>query len=715
MPAGSQDAGREQTMSFLAPLFLLGTLAIAAPIIFHLIRQTSREKTLFSSLMFLLPTTTRLTRRSRLEHIFLLILRCLVLCLLALGFARPFLRHATPGEPGTGQSRKLVLLLDTSASMRRGDLWSSARAQAESILRKVSPADQVAVFTFDRKVNRLVTFGQWTAMAAGDRVGLTLKRLAQVSPGWSGTHLDAALIAAGEALEESPPADSPSVNQLVVISDFQEGSQIEGLQGYEWPHGIEVRLEPVKAGRRNNAGLQLVAEWEEVEAPFASVGPRVRVTNARDSQKERFQVGWSRTDDKQFIGPAIEVYVPPGQSRIVPAPAPVSGTDVLLLKGDDDDFDNAVYIVPPEADRVEISFVGNDSEQDAAELLYYLKRAFQQTSHRVAQVVARRADAPLPPLAPENTPLVIVADSPGNAQIETLRAWLVDGKTVLFVMKSATAASAVARLAGVETLTAAEAAKSGYAMLGQIDFRDPVFAPFADPRFSDFTKIHFWKYRQLDLRQLPRARALAQYDGGDPALIEISVGKGTLLVLTSGWQPADSQLALSSKFVPLLYSILDQAGGLRTQNARYVVGDALPLPERILFGGRTVTIRKPNGGEVNLTAGTNFSQTDVPGIYTITSEQPPVRFAVNLDPNESKTAPMATEELERLGVPVKDQAKPATKYVEAKRRYVEAVEAENQQKFWRWLLAAALVIVMMESGLAGWLSRRAAVRTGAET
>ena len=81
-------------MSFLAPLFLFGALAIGLPVLFHLIRRTTRERTIFSSLMFLQPTPPRLTRRSRLEHILLLLLRCLVLCLLALGFARPFFKQA---------------------------------------------------------------------------------------------------------------------------------------------------------------------------------------------------------------------------------------------------------------------------------------------------------------------------------------------------------------------------------------------------------------------------------------------------------------------------------------------------------------------------------------------------------------------------------------------------------------------------------------------
>src|SRR5256885_8597222 len=113
-------------MSFLAPLFLAGALAVALPVIFHLIRRTSREKTTFSSLMFLMPSPPRVTRRSRLQNIFLLILRCVVLCLLALGFARPFIQRPVQAGPGTGAARKLLILLDSSASMRRANLLPEA-------------------------------------------------------------------------------------------------------------------------------------------------------------------------------------------------------------------------------------------------------------------------------------------------------------------------------------------------------------------------------------------------------------------------------------------------------------------------------------------------------------------------------------------------------------------------------------------------------------
>ena len=115
-------------MSFLAPLFMVGALAVAAPIIFHLIRRTSREKVTFSSLMFLQATPPRVTRSSKVENIFLLLLRCLALCLLALGFARPFLQKPVAADNAAGQGQGLAVLIDASASMRRDNLWADARA-----------------------------------------------------------------------------------------------------------------------------------------------------------------------------------------------------------------------------------------------------------------------------------------------------------------------------------------------------------------------------------------------------------------------------------------------------------------------------------------------------------------------------------------------------------------------------------------------------------
>jgi len=267
-------------MSFLAPLFLFGALAVALPIVFHLIRRTSKEKIPFSSLMFLQPTPPRVTRRNRLEHIFLLLLRGLVLCLLALGFARPFFQKPITTNPQSEIGKKIILLIDTSASMRREGLWPAALSKAEEVLNKTSPADQTAVFTFDRQVHTLFSFEQWASIGMADRASLAANRLAEVRPTWSSTHLGNALIATAEAFAD---ADKQGQNigprRIVLISDLQEGARLDGLQGYDWPRGIEVLVETIKAKRPTNAGLQWVVDADEASRPDAEVGPRIRVSN----------------------------------------------------------------------------------------------------------------------------------------------------------------------------------------------------------------------------------------------------------------------------------------------------------------------------------------------------------------------------------------------------------------------------------------------------
>src|SRR5262249_14061873 len=86
-PEERPGAGRHP-MSFLTPLYALGVLAVAAPVVFHLIRRSPRGEVPFGSLMFLSPTPPRLTRRSRLDQVVLLLLRAAALCLLALAFTR---------------------------------------------------------------------------------------------------------------------------------------------------------------------------------------------------------------------------------------------------------------------------------------------------------------------------------------------------------------------------------------------------------------------------------------------------------------------------------------------------------------------------------------------------------------------------------------------------------------------------------------------------
>lgn len=685
-------------MNFLAPLFLLGAAAIALPILFHLIRRTSREKTVFSSLMFLQPSPPRVTRRSRLENILLLILRCLVFCVLAMGFARPFLNRPNAAPVVSGPGKRVTILLDNSASMRREGLWARAKERARETLKALSPADQAAVLLFNDQVRTVLSFEEWSATKPGERFELAISRINAAGLSWSGTRLADALLAGEELLEHSEaergvPAEPHAARRIVVISDLQNGSHLDGLQGHEWAKGIEVALEPIRSQSRSNAGLHLVTEREDAALSSNQIPWRIRIANTPDARKEQFKVSWRGNP-----AATIESYIPPGQSRVLqPPPLPNSTAAELVLTGDDDTFDNALYWAETKAPQVNIVYLGSEPDTDATQPLYFLKRALQQTASQQTQItnISPRGEG-------NHTPLAIVADRLDEEKLDLVRTSLQSGKTVLVIMKTPDAAATIAKLIGSDPIAAAEAPVGNYALLGEIDFTHPLFRPFAEPRFSDFTKIHFWKYRRISADEIRGARILARFDSGDPALLQTAVEKGTLLIMTSTWSPADSQLALSTKFVPLLYSMLNFSGSPQREPAQYLVGDTVPYPKEF---GASAAVRKPNGSEVAWPKDSRFTETDTPGIYTAVSAELTKRFAVNLTPAESKTTALTLEDFQQLGIPLKLATPNVAKAAARRAQQVQAAEMENQQKLWRWLLVFALVVIAAETWLAGRLSR----------
>jgi len=93
-----------------------------------------------------------------------------------------------------------------------------------------------------------------------------------------------------------------------------------------------------------------------------------------------------------------------------------------------------------------------------------------------------------------------------------------------------------------------------------------------------------------------------------------------------------------------------------------------------------------------------FGDTDQPGVYSIQGPGEPRAFAVNLDPAESRTAPLAVETLEQLGCKL---ARPTTPAVDRDQlRQMRNAELEGRQKLWRGLILATIAILIVETWLA---------------
>ncbi len=643
-------------MTWLFPLYLAGAAAVIAPILLHLRRRPPQKRVEFSSLMFLEQTPLVTTTRSRIERWLLLLLRCLALLLLAVMFSRPFMQsQATTATHG----RAIALLIDRSASMQHSNQWSRALTKARDVLGTLQPQDRVVIATFDKKLQILAGFERTRDRSASERVAM----LAPAQCGWLGTDLGKAMIEAVNALGEAREA---ATRLIIVISDFQEGAAIESLRGFAWPDGVAVRPEVIAPIDSNNLSLSLVAgEAASTSGAKLSNALRVRVANARDASNDRFALHWD-----QEPAPAIEGHLSAGASRVVRLPRPADAKPhVLRVSGDGWSFDNELHIAPAQPlETTIVALPGNEPPSSVESPVYYLERALQPTTTLAPKItVIEKPDA----VWPARPAVAICTSSSDPRTAPVLKRWIDEGGLAICAVTGT--ASAFIEAATGKTIQLSEASVKDYALLAEFDHAHPLLRPFADVRLRDFTKIHFWHHRTLTSPDL-QSEVIARFDNGSPAWIVVTQGKGRLLLMLSGWHPRDSQLALSSKFVPLLFGFLQEAGVAMDQPTQYQTGDSLPE-----------------------------GSSDKPGLITTKAGR---QLAVNLPPEESRVARMDLSRLTTLGARLESQV--AATLTATDRARLANEEIESRQQYWLLALIALLVVLALETWLAG---RRQTART----
>ena len=282
--------------------------------------------------------------------------------------------------------------------------------------------------------------------------------------------------------------------------------------------------------------------------------------------------------------------------------------------------------------------------------------------------------------------------------------YLEKGGHLLYVASDTDCQDSIRSLLDDQQLELVEQQPDDYAMLADIDFDHRLFAPFRSPQFSSFNKIHFWQYREIQVAAESSARILARFDSGHPALLEQEVGEGVAWVLASSWQPVDSELARSTKFVPLLLEMLEASHQQILQLPQYDVGQAVAL-NRDTRGKGDLVVETPRGDQLEIAQQqTTFTSTSIPGIYQLRSDTDAIDFAVNLPPSEGDTTILDETRLEQFGIPLGEQQ--TAEQQEQRERQMRDLELESKQKLWQWLISGALVLLIMETWLAGRLAAK---------
>lgn len=681
-------------MSFLSAAFAIGAASIALPILFHLIRRTPKEKQEFSSLMFLEPSPPVVTRRSRLDELLLLILRSLALALLAFAFMRPFWRGNDALSLENVRGRRIVILVDTSASMRRDDLWEQASVEVNAVINDLAEADSAAIIAFDREARLVADFSLDRSNTVADRKRLA-ETFAAVKPTWFETKFDRAMLRAIDLLNDTDEQTIAGARQVILISDLQAGGTRDELQKLEWPDSVPVDIRPIAPAKPTNASLRLI---EQNPGEPVVDGVKVRLSNSMDAKETTFAI--QAFNDDQSVDRMSKHGVPAGQSRTVVFKRASTDFDRIVLSGDGSEFDNTWFIARPEPATLTVRYWGKDTADDADGSLYYFDRALREGEHRTLEIKAA-ADGLL---NSQRLDLHFVTHTVDTLELPQLVESVESGTNALVVLDSIEMARQLSGLVGQLSQVDDNSSENDPAdkLLADIDFSDPLFTKFASPRFNDFTDVRFWQSVAVALAEDSNVDVIARFDDRSPAIWTRTIGAGKVFVFASGWQPTSSQLALSNKFVPLLEGIVTQSLPKSLDSRGYSVGDVVTIQRPA--NSASSTIRKPDGAVISLgDESAEFRETTFPGIYELAIDSQTRRFAVNLSATESQTAPLQASDFEQLGVRLGVQTAQAAEY--DRLRTLRDQELESQQKIWKWSIVMALAFIAAETWLSGARSR----------
>ncbi len=712
-------------MEFLTPIFAaIGVAAAAIPVVLHMLRRAPTQDMPFSLVRFLKPSQPKLTKRSSIEHWPLMLLRILALVLIGLAFARPFIREFIPLAAEEGVSESVTILVDKSASMRRDGIYEQVQLVIRETVDALNEQDSLSIIEFSDSSTVQVARDKWESATSDERAALVTAVVDGYEPDWMATNTGSAMrTAADELAQESKERLNVKRRRLILITDFQRGSNLDELKTGNWPANVDVELKTVKATEKGNAGVTFVKDRRTDRT-------RVRVASAGDTVQQEFQLQPFDAEGVE-IGESIKVTVAPGQRRSLILPTVEAGADTAIagveLKGDDHPFDNVIDLPEIENPIIKVAHIGPPQFNDPETMRYYLQRVLSGNVERDVQLIdLKKGDGVVLPI-PADVKFVVVTDVVPDGLLKSVSGFLDRSGTLLVAPPSVDAVKSLQKFLPVH-FDVKEAEVDKYAMLGYIDFEHPVFSTFSDARFSDFSSIRFWQHRNLIFSEEDRQDGdwsiVAKFDSGLPAIAEISAGDGGRLILfATGWHPTDSQWALSTRFAPLLTRVLSLASPAQKDQVIQTVGDIIRPGE--VVSSKEWSIKLPNGESLSAAEAAEDKDTvDVqaatftlkqPGRYTVTGVNEEGEYSVSLIAGlaaaESRTEMLPVGQLQVLGIGVETEVDGqletnARTDEETDLGQLSASELEKKQKWWRWLLLAGLGCLIVESLWASAIERR---------
>ncbi|MCX7985232.1 MAG: BatA domain-containing protein [Bacteroidetes bacterium] len=645
-------------MTFLHPLALLGLLAATIPILLHILNLRRLRTIEFSTLRFLKEIQHTSIRKLQLKQILLLIVRTLLIVFLVFAFSRPTVQGTIPLVLAERAKTTAVIIFDDSYSMHGNDTYgtyiSQAKHIAQTVLSSLNDGDEVVFL-------RLSECSSLMHPPAPQRdISLVRSFIDRIEP-------SAVYVPFWKAYRYAHAILSSSLNynrELYIISDFQQGlfneSPLEVLP--KLPDHTQVFAIVIGKHSVRNAAIESIELPSVIYHPQKPYVLRATVYNSgtmalRNHSVSVFQnakrVAEKSIDIEAGYRRSVEFTLIPNTTGIV--------TGVVSLENDEQEIDNRSFFSITVPDRVHVCLVGTPQETRYIATALSVNLADSLITFDVTQTPLERLSTQH--LLKAQVVLLVGERGLTPDRASMLASFVRRGNGLLY-FPSTTPSIYATTFAIPHALTipqqsidinpSEETSKREFRF---VDFQHPIFSEMFE---LESTKKKGMEYRTLEapriakyvhLNTRPSTLTVVQLPTGSPFLTDDTLGKGHCLTVAVGATLEWSDFPLRGLFVPLIQRSTHYASQTLLSPIITHCGSTvtLPLPfteEKVL---RVIT---PDGASLSVApqwlgneVGVRFSQTSVPGIYTVHDKRRPLRsFAVNVDPREW-SSPITPEKL----------------------------------------------------------------------
>ncbi len=728
------------------PLLLWGAALIAAPILIHLLSKRKFRVVEWAAMEFLLDAHRHNRRRIQLEHLLLLLLRCLAIILLSLLVARLFRAGMLFGGAGGGRVERIVVLDNSPSMSGRGESKSAfedAKDGLAAFLRKVGqehPGDTLTLLT-TAQPERPVVNGQ---PLTRERIEETARLLTGIEVSDVRANFDRVTRALADLVGEK----SGQLERVVyIVTDLRATDWLDDSTAHP-DRGVPARLKQIRerttglfivdvGGRRiGNLAITGVVPQDKTLAVGVPARFEVELQNHGESDLHDIEVSFGDRDavaQRASVGTVkagAKVAVPFAIVRHAAGPAAL----VAQTGGDEWPADNTFYYAGQVQEGINLLVVdGKPSAEYAAAETFFLERALRPpgelpSGNKVQVVSETQFDA----MTLDSFQAVLLANVYHLAEERraSLEQWVRDGGGLVFFLGDQVDQAHYndqlwrkgdglfpLRLDGVRG-DEQERQWSHFVVKANNHPALKIFAGLGNP-FLQRVKIYRWWHGQSDAGAQPdgRVQVLAGYSGGgedSPALVEKKLDNGRVMALTTTADGDWNNWPADPSYVVTMLELARHVARPVTGGGQVVAGEPIRQPLDVSRyeaavkivppqEERAVTQRAepaPNGKGLGL----EYTATDRRGFYRLVRQRhdgtpEPLLVAANLDPRESDLRPADL-------AAVRQRLAPAQVEVVRGVRALAQGAGGTQSELWRGILIALLGVLCAEQFLGWWFGRR---------